>query len=145
MERAADGIDSKESSDSSSQAFATLLVRHATLLLMQLTDELKTLAALREYAAMLLQEARQMHSADTQAGRRPDEVRRRLEDTLDCARQLYSQRAALEGTSAAGLFDEQIAAALELEADTAFALDLAAAARRGASQTLSGQQAAEAS
>ena len=34
---------------------------------------------------------------------------RRLQTSIECARQLYSQRAELEGTGAAGLLDQQLA------------------------------------
>jgi hypothetical protein len=72
---------------------------------------------------MLLQEAQHMYVADAEAGRSAEDLRKRLKDNLDCACQLYAHRAALEGTAAAGLLDEQIAVAIE--ADTLFAQDLA--------------------
>jgi hypothetical protein len=104
--------------------FAKLLVAQTIVLLMRHTHELKTLNELREYAAMLLHEAEQMYKADTEAGKAAEEVRTRLKDNLDCARQLYGHRAALEGSAAATLLDEQIAIAIE--ASTPFAQDLAA-------------------
>jgi hypothetical protein len=107
--------------------FARLLVRHAVALLMRLSDELKAFSELREYARLLLQEAEQMHEADSQAGKAADEMRGRLKDTLDCARQLFAQRAALEGPAAASLLDDQIAEVIDSQAGTAFARDLAAA------------------
>jgi hypothetical protein len=67
-----------------------------------------------------------MHTADSESGKAGDELQRRLKDTIDCARQLYAQRAALEGPAAASLFDDQIAAAIESQAGTPFARDLAA-------------------
>lgn len=106
--------------------FAKLLVRHAVLVLMRLTDELKALTELREYAVMLLQEAEQMYTADIESGKAEAELHRRLKDTIDCARQLYAQRAALDGPTAASLFDDQIVAAIESQAGTPFARDLAA-------------------
>ena len=102
------------------------MVKAATVLLTRLSQELKTLNELREYAAMLLQEAEQMYSADQETDRSDEERRSRLQDTLDCARQLYAQRAALEGAAAAGLLDDRIAALLQGERDTPFARDLAA-------------------
>ena len=80
---------------------------------MRLTHELKTLTELRDYARMLLQEAEQMSLADADAGRSDEELRVRLTDNIDCARQLYAQRAALEGSAAAGLLDDQIAATID--------------------------------
>jgi hypothetical protein len=74
---------------------------------------------------MLLQEAQEMYSADIQAEKTDDERRSRLKDTIDCARQLYAQRAALEGSAAAMLFDDRIAAVIETDGNTPFARDLA--------------------
>ncbi|MBA3886320.1 MAG: hypothetical protein H0X67_11395 [Acidobacteria bacterium] len=112
-------------------AFASVLAGHATVLLGRMSQELKTLQELRDYASMLLQEAQQMYAADVESGRGEAERRRRLQDTLDCARQLYAQRAALEGSAAAGLLDEQIAAAITAAPDTPFTEDLALAAGHG--------------
>jgi hypothetical protein len=108
--------------------FATFLIRHSAALMMRLTQELKALSELRDYAALLLKEAEEMHTADSDGGRDEDEIRRRLKDNLDCARQLFVQRAAMDGPAAAGLLDEQIADAVE--AQTAFGRDLAAVVGR---------------
>ena len=102
------------------------MVRATTVLLMRLSQELKTLTELRDYAAMLLQEAEEMYNADLQTERTEEERRSRLQDTVECARQLYAQRAALEGAAAATLLDDRIAAAIEEEDATYFARDLAA-------------------
>jgi hypothetical protein len=126
----------------STLGFAKLMLGQAGVLLLRLTHELKTLAELRDYATQLLQEAEQMHSADAAAGKGGDELRRRLNDTLDCARQLYAQRAALEGAAAAGLFDEQVAASIDGQT-TPFAKDLAAVV--GRSRGTGSRRAAEAS
>jgi hypothetical protein len=124
----------------STARFARLLVRQSVVLLMRMTHELKTLTELRDYAALLLQEAERMHTADADAGTNDDQLRGRLKDSIECARTLYAQRASLEGPGAAALLDEQISAALEAKAGTRFARDLAAlvgrsgeAARRTAS------------
>ena len=108
--------------------FARLLVRTAGVLLMRLSQELKMLNELRDYAAMLLQEARERYSADLEAKKGDEERRSRLKDTIECARQLYAQRAALEGSAAAMLFDDRIAAVLETDGNTTFGHDLAAIA-----------------
>jgi hypothetical protein len=108
--------------------FAKLMVRTAAVLLMRLSQELKMLSELRDYAAMLLQEAEQMYSADIEAEKSDDERRSRLKDTIECARQLYAQRAALEGSAAATLFDDRMAATIENDGSTPFAHDLAALA-----------------
>lgn len=107
-------------------AFATLLVRHTAVLVTRLSQELKMLAELREYASMLLQEADQMYTADVEAGKSDTDRRRRLQETIDCARQLYAQRAALEGAAAATLLDEQIA--IQAASATPFARELASVA-----------------
>lgn len=109
-------------------AFASVLADHATLLLARMSQELKALHELGDYAGMLLQEAEQMYAADVEAGRTEAERRRRLQDSIDCARQLYAQRAALEGASAAGLFDERISAAISAASASPFGRDLALAA-----------------
>jgi chromosome segregation ATPase len=111
-----------------SAGFATLLVRTTSVLLMRLSQELKTLNELREYAAMLIQEAEEMYAADMEADKSADERRSRLKDTIECARQLYAQRASLEGPAAALLLDDRIAAAIETEPSKPFAKDLAAIA-----------------
>lgn len=107
-------------------SYASLLVRHATVAMAKLTQELKTVKELREYAAMLLQEAEQMFLADVEAGSPEQDCIRRLQDALDCGRQLYAQRAALEGTFAADIFEDQIASAVRVP-ESRFAKALAAA------------------
>lgn len=139
----AEDSDRGASSERSSVGFAKLLVAQTVVLLMRHTDELKTLNELREYAAMLLREAEQMHAADAEAGKPADEIRKRLKDNLDCARQLYGHRAALEGSAAATLLDEQIAAAIE--ATTAFAQDLATVVGRPKEKEKKSRRKAEAS
>jgi predicted nuclease with TOPRIM domain len=107
----------------SSVGFAKLLVDEAAVLLMCHTQELKTLAELRQYATTLLQEAKEMYVADTEAGKPAAQLRVRLKDNLDCASQLYTYRAAMEGTAAAALLDEQIA--VEMAGSSPFSRDLA--------------------
>ncbi len=114
----------------SAARFAQLMVRQGVIMLTRLSHELKTLSELRDYAALLLREAEEMHAADLDAGKKGEELRTRLKDNLDCARQLYSQRATLEGPAAAVLLDEQISAILQMQGDTRFAKDLAALAGR---------------
>jgi hypothetical protein len=107
----------------SSVGFAKLLGEEAAMLLMCHTHELKTLAELRQYATTLLQEAKAMYLADAEAGKPASQLRGRLKDNLECASQLYAYRAAMEGTAAAALLDEQIAT--EMAGSTPFARDLA--------------------
>lgn len=133
------GNDSRSSEQQAT--FAKLLVRHAVVLLTRLTEEMKAFAELRDYADLLLQEAEQMYVADSEAGRPDEERRRRLADTVDCARQLFAQRAAMEGPAAVSLLDDQIRALIETQAGTPFARDLAAAT----GESEHSRQAAEAS
>ena len=77
---------------------------------------------------MLLDGAEQMYAADVDARLSAEALRNRLEDNL--ARQLFSQLAALEGPSAAGLIDEQIAARTEADPASPFVRDLVAIAVR---------------
>ena len=111
----------------SSVAFAKLLVGEATLLMMCHTHELKMLAELRQYATTLLQEAKEMYLADAEAGKPTAQLQGRLKDNVECASQLYAYRAAMEGTAAAALLDDQIAA--EMNGTTQFARDLALVVR----------------
>ena len=106
-----------------SVGFARLLVSEAAVLLMCHTHELKTLAELRQYANTLLQEAKAMYLADAESGMPPAQLRGRLKANLECASQLYTYRAAMEGTAAAALLDEQIAG--EMSGSTPFSRDLA--------------------
>ena len=126
--------DSDKPASQARSSFTLLLVRHATVLLSRLTQEMKVLKELREYATMLLQEAEQMFLADLEAARPAHESIRRLRDTVDCGRQLYTQRAALEGSAAAGIFDEQVALTINAQASP-FAEALGAATQDQAQRT----------
>lgn len=105
---------------------ATLLARQASSRLLGLTHELRVLEELREYATSLVAGAEQIYLADAETRRPADELRRRLQDNLECARQLFAQRASLEAASAEGLLEEQIAALIGSRDDDPFARDLAA-------------------
>jgi chromosome segregation ATPase len=124
----AEESDRGSGSQTSSLGFAKLLVSQTVVLLMRHTLEIKTLDELREYAAMLLHEAEEMYTADSEAGRSDKELRARLKGNLDCATQLYAHRATLEGPAAAMLLEERIATAIG--AATPFAKDLAAVVAR---------------
>jgi hypothetical protein len=130
--------DSDDAPNDAHVAFAGVLVAHANVLLSRLTQELKTAKVLREYAQMLLREAEQMFLADIQEGRAEADRLRRLHDTIEFGRQLFDQRAELEGGVAAGLLEDEIAALIRVEPMTPFGSGLAAAlsdapARRTAS------------
>ena len=106
-------------------AFAGVLAAHTNVLLSRLTQELKIARELREYAQMLLHEAEEMFVADTKEGRSESDRLRRLRDTIDFGRQLYAQRAALEGPGAAGLLEEEIASLVHTAPTRAFTTALA--------------------
>ena len=106
-------------------AFAGVLAAHTNVLLSRLTQELKIARELREYAQMLLHEAEEMFVADTKEGRSESDRLRRLRDTIDFGRQLYAQRAALEGPGAAGLLQEEIASLVHSDPPRAFTIALA--------------------
>jgi chromosome segregation ATPase len=120
--------DSDSSMTTAQTTFTQIMVRHAGVLLSRLTQELKALKELRDYAQMLLQEAEQMFVADVDSGRPAHDSIKRLRDTVDCGRQLFAQRAAMEGTEAAGVFDEQVSIVINAQASP-FAEALAAATR----------------
>jgi hypothetical protein len=111
-------------------AFAKLLVRCTAMLVTRLSQELKALAELREYARLLIGEAQRMHAADIEAKTKAEARRRRLQETIDCARELYAQRAAMEGSAAAVLLEEQIDAIIRSSDDKCFAEDLGAVTGR---------------
>ena len=106
-------------------AFAGVLAAHTNVLLSRLTQELKIARELREYAQMLLHEAEEMFVADTKEGRSESDRLRRLRDTIDFGRQLYAQRAALEGPGAAGLLEEEITSLVHSDQPRAFTTALA--------------------
>lgn len=108
-------------------AFAGLLAAHANVLLSRLTQELKAVKELREYARMLLHEADQMFLADIAEGRTEPERVRRLHGTIEFGRQLYAQRAALEGAAAARLLEDEIATLISSEPISRFGSAVAAA------------------
>jgi hypothetical protein len=124
----AEESDRGPASQTSSLGFAKLLVSQTVVLLTRHTLELKTIDELREYAAMLLHEAEEMYTADSEAGKSDKELRARLKGNIDCATQLYAHRATLEGPAAAMLLEEQIGTAIG--AATPFARDLAAVVAR---------------
>ena len=75
-----------------------------------------------------------MFLADVDAKRPEKERVRRLQETIECGRQMYAQRASLEGPLAAGLLDDQIESILTAQPTTAFAKDLKTVARRAESR-----------
>ena len=103
---------------------AVLLQRHATLALDRLTIELKTIAELRAYAQMLIDEVEYVFEADAanvDTGNREE----RLRENLRCARQIYQQRVTREGPPAASVLEEMIRDTITVKARTEFGRGLA--------------------
>jgi chromosome segregation ATPase len=117
-------VDRDDGIELAHRAFATLLAGQASVLLGRLSQELKLMKELRDYAALLVQEAEQMFVADLENGRPEAERRRRLAETIECARQLFSQRAALDGPAAARALDEYLLEVMTAPNDSPFAADL---------------------
>lgn len=106
--------------------FAELVLRHAVALLMRMTSELRTLAELREHAARLLNHVADMYASDVDAGVQGADLQSRLNENVECARRLYTQRVEVEGPAAAALLDEELGRLLEDRSGTPFGRDLAA-------------------
>ena len=106
-----------------------ILRRHATLALERLTLELKTIAELRAYAKMLVDEVEYAYDADTTAKMSAADRHGRMKENLRCARQIFQQRVTLEGPAAAAVLDAVIADIVKTKADAPFARDLDATAR----------------
>jgi hypothetical protein len=149
----ADDSDQPEASADAAthkRTFASLLWEFAGPHLSKLSIDAKELTELRNYATLLLDEIEYVYHADETAGRRGDELRKRLSDNLECAKRIYAQRVASEGPPAGRLLDEQLAAMLAAKADTGFGEDLLAASRPsslpgGATTREIGHETAEAS
>ena len=107
--------------------YCEAMQQHAVALLMRLSNELKTMAELRAYAASLLNEIQEMYLADVQAEKTAAELRRRLQANVEYARSIFATRVALECPDAARLIEDEIAAALQREDSGAFGRDLKAA------------------
>jgi hypothetical protein len=107
--------------------FAEILLWHTVPLLTRLALEEETLAEFREYAASIVSDLESVYEAD--AGKhKAQELRKRLQLNLQYARRRFNERMQGEGPAAARLLDEQLAAAIERKAETAFGRDLAAVA-----------------
>jgi hypothetical protein len=111
--------------DGGGTRLAELLRRHAVLALERLTSELKSVNELRAYAQMLLDEVDYVFNADTAANLTGSERRERLTENLRCARQIFAQRATVEGPAAASVLDQVISQLLDKKGDTPFGRELA--------------------
>jgi hypothetical protein len=114
-----------EGSPAPTVEFAELIRRHAVPRLEQLRADLKVIAELRAYAMLLIDEVEYMHVADVSAGKKDAEVRQGLDTNVQCARQMFAQRAAHEGPVAALLLEDQLGAVAADKGTTRFGKDLA--------------------
>jgi hypothetical protein len=109
---------------------ADALRQHTVALLSRLTSELKALAELKSYAALLIKEMEDMYNADVDAGQEGEMLVNLLRSNLEYARSIYTSRVANEGTDAASLLEDQISALIEERGESRFVSDLADALGR---------------
>ena len=128
-----------------STTIADLLRHYAAVRLEVLATEQRSVRELREYAKLLVDEVDQLYRADVETGGEGEWLRTRLQENLQCVREIYARRAALEGPAAAGLLEEQIAACVRANGTTPFGRDLAAALATGTGAVPSSHHAAQAS
>jgi chemotaxis protein histidine kinase CheA len=108
------------------RTFALVLRQLAAPLLARLPAEMKAIAELRAYAAHLVAELENMYAADADSHKKGHELRRRLQDNLECARGIYAQRVSSEAPAAAPLLEEELALAASVAHATPFGRDLSA-------------------
>ena len=106
------------------RTFALLLRQFASPLLLRLPAEMKAIGELREYAAHLVAELENMYAADVGLHRKGADLRRRLQDNLECARGIYAQRVSSEAPAAGALLEEELALAASVSHGTPFGRDL---------------------
>ena len=108
--------------------FAELLRQHAQLVLFRISVEHRTVAELREFAAMLVEELTFTHAQDVEAGLSSLECQHRLRNGVELSRGIYGQRAAGAPRAAAEFFSEEITARLDASPiDSRFQRDMAGA------------------
>jgi hypothetical protein len=90
----------------------------------------------------LLDEVEYMYTADINDGKKDAEVKSHLKDNLQTARQMYAQRYASEGPSAAPLLEEHLVSVIEARKTTPFGRDLTAIVGRAARGQEKGSRAA---
>lgn len=107
--------------------FAEILLWHTVPLLTRLAFEEEAMAEFREYAASIVSDLESVYEADASKHKGP-ELRKRLQLNLQYARRRFNERMQAEGSAAARLLDEQLAAAIDRKGETPFGRDLAAVA-----------------
>jgi hypothetical protein len=104
-------------------------------MLSKLSAELESASEVRNYAKLLLEEIEEMYAGDIEANTPDHEMAARVKDNLECARRLFSQRLASEGSAASTLsavFDQELDAVLTAQGDSPYGRQLAAAAANDA-------------
>lgn len=112
--------------------FAGVLIRHANAIVGSLGQEVRAAKHLREYAHTLIHEAEVMFKADYDTGVPEKERIERLNASIGFARDLYSQRAALEAPLSSDLLEEEMAEIARDEQPTAFTTALGAVLKKTA-------------
>lgn len=108
------------------RTFALILRQLAAPLLVRLPAEMKAIAELRAYAAHLVAELENMYTADVSAQKKGADLRRRLQDNLECARGIYAQRVSSEAPAARALLEEELTLAARSALKRPFGRDLTA-------------------
>jgi hypothetical protein len=125
--------------------YAELVRRVATPLLGQLMNERRELAALDNYAGLLVKQLQTTHAADVRAGAPEVERLTHLSQNLDYARRLFAQRAHAQGPRAALLLDEQLSAITDADKNAPLGRDLAAVINGSATHVASWSESAQVS
>ena len=108
--------------------FAELLRQHARLVLFRISVEHRTVAELREFAAMLVEELTFAHAQDVEAGLSSLECQHRLRNGVELSRGIYGQRAAGAPRAVAEFFSEELTAKMDASPiDSRFQRDMAGA------------------
>jgi hypothetical protein len=119
-----------EAIQASRVSFADVARRHAVSVLARLTVDLKELAELGDYAALLLDEIEYIYEADASAGKQNMELVEQLTENLRCAQESYTRRLASATVidSRADLFEERLNSLIDGKGATSFGRHLSIAA-----------------
>jgi hypothetical protein len=106
--------------DDSKLKIAGLLRHHALTKLEALSFRTKAMAELRAYAALLVEEVEYKFAVDVEAGTTAGDLEKHLRENVACARRIFQDRVATENAAARAILENQLAAVMELKADTPF-------------------------
>lgn len=119
----ADHVDFATSAPHARMKFAELVYQYAMLVLLRISVERKSGDDLRAFAASLVAELEYGYTVEAEAGRNRLECQQRLRQALQTVKRRYAERSAGDPGSQ-GLLEEQLAAALVAQRETAFGRDL---------------------